>query len=66
MCKLQVDLYLTLKLLSPQHVVAFLCISDSFFSSGGSSLKGLDVLVFCSMITEPFDISIRDHVPVAM
>ena len=65
-CKLQVDLYLTAQIIKPTACCSIFVYKWSFFSIGGSSLKGLDVLVFCSMITEPFHISSRDHVPVAM
>ena len=65
-CKLQVDLYLTAQIIKPTACFSIFVYKWSFFTSGGGSLKILGVLVFCRMITEPFHISIRDHVPVAM
>ena len=64
-CKLQVDLYLTAQIIKPTACYSIFRYKWSFFAIGGSSLKGLDVLVFCSII-EPFHISSRNHVPVAM
>ena len=53
-CKLQVDLYLTAQIIKPTACCSIFVYKWSFFSIGGSSLKGLDVLYFAIWLQSHF------------